>query len=330
MIPHIFVSSTIDDLHHLRDAVRDAVTELAYQPVMSEYGDIGYLPGSSAVDSCYRTVRECQLAVVILGKRYRSQGTDGISITHHEFRVARKEGVPIFCLVDREVWFSKKIFDANGGDLAIPGMDAPEQTFAFITEVVEAPTNNAILPFTTASEARSLIKTQIAHFVGDLLRAQHDPMKADVKDILAEMKTLRHELTGGTDKQAPSFIRALRLLLDDNNKDFRGLVEQLFETLEDGVPQVIRCRTFDEFVEAATGTRVEIVNVSTHADAEGWIRSREGQFRYSIHGGTTAGEPASAILVAISMDRKHVFANPSSLEDLRQRFQRIRDEATAV
>ena len=38
MLPRVFVSSTIEDLHHLRDAVRDAVAELEYIPVMSEYG----------------------------------------------------------------------------------------------------------------------------------------------------------------------------------------------------------------------------------------------------------------------------------------------------
>jgi len=48
MIPNVFVSSTISDFHHLRDAIRDTITELGYHPVMSEYGDIGYLPSVSA------------------------------------------------------------------------------------------------------------------------------------------------------------------------------------------------------------------------------------------------------------------------------------------
>ena len=43
MIPNVFVSSTIQDLHHLRDAIREAIVDLAFSPVMSEYGDIGYV-----------------------------------------------------------------------------------------------------------------------------------------------------------------------------------------------------------------------------------------------------------------------------------------------
>jgi hypothetical protein len=41
MIPNIFISSTISDLRYLRDGLREAVSELAYHPVMSEHGEIG-------------------------------------------------------------------------------------------------------------------------------------------------------------------------------------------------------------------------------------------------------------------------------------------------
>ena len=72
MIPTVFISSTVDDLRHIRDAVRATVEEVGYQPVMSEYGEIGYMGGDAAEDACYRTVPECQLVVLIIGKRYGS------------------------------------------------------------------------------------------------------------------------------------------------------------------------------------------------------------------------------------------------------------------
>lgn len=68
MIPNVFVSSTIADLHHLRDAIRDTLSELAYIPVLSEYGDVGYLPTATAEDSCYIMLEQCQLAVIVIGK----------------------------------------------------------------------------------------------------------------------------------------------------------------------------------------------------------------------------------------------------------------------
>jgi hypothetical protein len=69
VIPNVFVSSTVRDLQHLRDAIRDAISELAYIPILSEFGDIGYLPQLSAPDSCYTAAKDCHLAVLIIGKR---------------------------------------------------------------------------------------------------------------------------------------------------------------------------------------------------------------------------------------------------------------------
>jgi hypothetical protein len=70
MTPNIFISSTISDLHHLRDAVRDTIQEFHYTPRMSEYGDLGYLPTISAIESCCQSIKECQLFILIIGKKY--------------------------------------------------------------------------------------------------------------------------------------------------------------------------------------------------------------------------------------------------------------------
>ena len=66
MAPNIFISSTILDLADLRESIRDLLLDIGYNPVMSEYGEIGYLPSSSAEDSCYLALRDCQLAIVTL------------------------------------------------------------------------------------------------------------------------------------------------------------------------------------------------------------------------------------------------------------------------
>ncbi len=70
MIPRVFVSSTISDLKHVRDAVRDAITDIGYQPVMSERGEIGYYPDTTAAASCFKDAEQCELGVLIIGKRY--------------------------------------------------------------------------------------------------------------------------------------------------------------------------------------------------------------------------------------------------------------------
>jgi len=62
MRPNIFVSSTIQDLQYLREAIRDTILSLGYNPVMSEFGDIGYLPALSVEDACYLSLKDCQIA----------------------------------------------------------------------------------------------------------------------------------------------------------------------------------------------------------------------------------------------------------------------------
>ena len=68
MEPNVFISSTIKDLKYLRDTIRKTIKELGYNPIMSDYGEIGYLPSLSAEESCYLAIKDCQLVIVIIGK----------------------------------------------------------------------------------------------------------------------------------------------------------------------------------------------------------------------------------------------------------------------
>lgn len=259
MIPSIFISSTIADLQHLREALKDAVEELAYRPVLSEFGDIGYLPRTSAEDSCYLTMRDCQIAVLIVGKRYGSVSANRRSITHNEFLTARENTIPVVCLVDREVLSYKKVFDATEDREAaptFPGMDAPSETFSLIQDIMDAPVNNGILPFGSVAEARALLKTQLAHVFGDLLRSKFDPVKAGIKDVLSEVMTLRQELRN-SDMDPQPFLRATRFLLDDSNKELRDFVEAISGSVEVAVPLLLQCRTFEDYL-ATTETKITI------------------------------------------------------------------------
>ncbi len=261
MIPNIFISSTIEDLHHLRDAIRDTVAELGYNPVMSEYGDIGYLPTVSAEDSCYIALRDCQLAIILIGKRYGSISLNNVSITQNESRIARSKGIPLISLIDQEVLTYKRVHDATSASTAVfPGMENPQKTFAFIQEIIDSSLNNGILPFSNVTDARLHLKRQLAHLFGDLLRNRFDPLKAEIKDVLSEIATLRHELSSdkGKDFNPQKFLKAMRFLLDDEHKDFRELVEHICDSLDAAIPVLFGSNTFDDFIKV-TGTTIQIV-----------------------------------------------------------------------
>ncbi|MFH2218353.1 MAG: DUF4062 domain-containing protein, partial [Pseudomonadota bacterium] len=213
MIPNIFISSTIEDLQYLRDAIRETILELSYNPVMSEYGDIGYAPDLSAEESCYKTIAECQLAILFVGKRYGSKSKNHLGITHNEYRIAKETKIPIITLVDQEVKSFQRVYESNienGIGPKFPGMDDPKGTFHLIKEVAESPFNNGILTYNSAKEAKNQLKKQLAHIFSNLLVTKFDPVKTQLKDVLAEIKTLRHELIKESVDDSKMYMKAIR------------------------------------------------------------------------------------------------------------------------
>lgn len=263
MIPNIFVSSTITDLSHLRDIMRETIVDLGFNAILSEYGDIGFLPSTSASDSCYKALGDCQLVILLVGKRYGSIGENGLSITHNEFHTTRKENIPLIAMVDQEVLTFNRVYDANRDkEQSFPGMDQHEKTFQLIAEIKNSPTNNGIVPFGTPSEARLQLKKQLAHFIGDMLRKTSDPIKYHIKDVLSEIKTLRHELREKDNRSDPIiFLRAVRFLIDDRiGRNILGdLAESIVGSLDDAVPNMLQSPTFDEFINKCNAT-IEIVD----------------------------------------------------------------------
>lgn len=314
MIPNIFISSTVEDLRYLRDAVREDIDKLGYIPRMSEYGDIGYSPYSSVENSCYKSMKECQIALLIVGKRYGEPKGNDISVTHNEFRVAREHQIPIICLIDREVLTSKKIFDANKNkqQLTIPGMDYPEKTFSFIEEIIVSPINNAYLDFSDVAGARDHIKKQLAHMFGDFLKKRIDPLKSDIKDVLSEIKGLRYELKPKKDQDNIIFMKAIRLLLDDNYKQYQVVVQHLYDTIENSISDLIKSSTFGDFIEHATGEAVELIDLSNYEEIRSYLEKRDDLSFRSYGGQEGVGLP-TATLFAITRDKKNVLINENNL-----------------
>ena len=271
MIPSIFISSTIEDLQHLRDAVRDAIVELSYNPVMSEYGEVGYLPTATAQDSCYHTVQQCQLAVILIGKRYGNVSENGYSVTHNEFKTARECRIPIVTLVDTEVMAFKKFYDSNRAepDLTAPGMDNPKMTCEFIDEISRSQFNNGILTYTHVSEARMHFKRQLAHLFGEFLLGQFDPIKADIRDVLSEVKTLRHEIEAqrSGEKTDMNYLNVIRFLIEDQLSPYRSFIQTVYGgRIDDAIPLLKECNSVDEFVHKKTGSYPETLEVATIED----------------------------------------------------------------
>ena len=261
MIPNIFISSTVGDLRYLRDALRDAVMDLAYHPIMSEHAEVGYLNPITAAESCYRSIQQCQMAVLIVGRRYGDPSEEGgISVTHKEFRTARDHGIPLIGFVEAQVLAYKDVFKANPDPTTwknFTHMDHPELTFALVDEITSSETYNGLIPFTNVAEAKKALKLQIADFVGQSLTQIISPMRTEIKDVLSEIKTLRHEMQG-IRKPDQRFLQAIRFMVDDANTDYRHFIENTFGPLDSAIPLLIESSSFDDYLKKA-GTTIKVI-----------------------------------------------------------------------
>jgi hypothetical protein len=271
MIPNVFVSSTIKDLHYLREAIRETIIDLAYYPVMSDFGEVGYLNPTTAAASCYRSVEQCQLFILIIGRRYGTLGDDGMSVTHREFKSAQEKGVPSITFIEPQVLTYKDVFDTapeNSMWESFPHMDHPRRTFQLVDEVGRSAVYNAILPFDGVADAKRKLKLQIADFVGSYLHDGTRPFRADFRELLAELKTLRNQIAHPSRDAAKNreesrlYLQTMRFLLDERNADYRKFLQGLTGDIDGAIPIVMKSKTFEDVLKKV-GSKLDI-----HPDAE--------------------------------------------------------------
>jgi hypothetical protein len=264
MIPNIFISSTLADLHYLRDTIRDAIIELRYRPVMSEHGEIGYIKPTTAASSCYHAVEQCHLMILIVGKRYGSLDSERLSVTHKEYLAAKDANIPTITLVEQQVMHYKEVYDASAtADIwsAFNLMDHPHSTFALLKDINMSDVFNGLVTFTSAADAKEKLKLQIAHFVGERLGDTIAPMSKQIKDILAEIKTLRNQAAHGTGttEETKKYLAATRYLLNDTVAEYRSLLDRIFGDLDIAISKICSLADFDGVAKSA-GYSLEVVD----------------------------------------------------------------------
>ena len=262
MVPTVFISSTIEDLHHVRDAVRETVSELNYQPIMSEHGGVGYMNETAADVACYQSVKECQLMILIIGKRYgsKTQGSGMVSVTEHEYDTCMEHKPRLITFVDGEGLNYKRVFDGSpkAANVNYPGMDNANATFSFINKVMHAPVRNAIIPFSSVSDVRLQLKQQLATLFHDLLDEHANPAQSALDEIMVEVMTIRDALSK---KSTPDmrFLTVFKFLLDDQNQDFRRFLKAVIADIENVIPRIYEAGDFDAFASKANIV-IEIVD----------------------------------------------------------------------
>lgn len=189
-IPRVFVSSTCYDLKYIRENLKYFISNLGYESILSEEGDVFYNPEQHTHNACLSEIQTCQLFVLIIGGRYGGKYLkEDKSITNKEYEEAVKLKIPVFTLIEKNVWGEHLVYQKNknntsGNAIIYPSVD-DVKIFSFIDEVRKNNTNNAIYPFADFRDIESYLKKQWAGMMYNFLTSNIETRK--VTDLFLEI-----------------------------------------------------------------------------------------------------------------------------------------------
>src|SRR3989337_1990728 len=158
----VFISSTSFDLKDLRAELAEALKEWGYFPIWNESPDFPKKPGLHSHDVCLDAVKECDIYLLIIDRRYGGTYTgekyskEDISITWYETKIAFQENKEMLSFVRDEVWNERPTYKKNlknGIQIKPHHVDNP-RVFDFIDFIVHLPRDNWIYTFKNSVELK--------------------------------------------------------------------------------------------------------------------------------------------------------------------------------
>lgn len=225
--PRVFVSSTYFDLKHVRSSLESFISALGFDVVLSEKGKIAYSPDLPLDESCYKEAQSSDILVLIVGGRYGAEASPRStsapkafferynSITQKEYIAARDKGIPIYILVERNVYSEYETYlrNKNNKDVIYAHVDSVN-IFELIEDIVSQPRNNPIHQFDKQSDIENWLRDQWAGLFRELLqRMQGQEQMATLQAQVAQLSeintTLKRYLETVVESVAPKESKAL-------------------------------------------------------------------------------------------------------------------------
>lgn len=203
--PRVFVSSTCFDLFDIRDSLDSFIRSYNFEPILSDKGDVFYGPDLHTHDACIKEVESCQLFILIIGGRFggeyyldkKQNSSDVKSITNREYETARKNNIPVFTFIKRNLLENHNIYinnSKNNPDIknihypAVDKQEYSEAIFQFIDAVRHSSENNAFFAFDYSKEIQELLGKQWAGMFYDFLIERQKRIDAqNINDLLGSL-----------------------------------------------------------------------------------------------------------------------------------------------
>ena len=132
---NIFVSSTCYDLSQIRKDLREFITGLGHNPILSEQNDFPIDPQLDNWENCINAVKDfADIFVLIIGNKYGSVGETGKSITNTEYLTAVQKGIPIYTFSLKQMTTILPLWERNP-DADFSDVVDNKQIFKFLVDV---------------------------------------------------------------------------------------------------------------------------------------------------------------------------------------------------
>jgi hypothetical protein len=163
--PRVFISSTFYNFVQLREDIARFITDLGYEPVRHEAGEVAYGSHEALEHYAYGTVESCDILIALIGGRFGSASSDDRerSISQKELTRAIEYRIPIFIFVEKNVLAEYGVYQVNKDTQGMKFRYADNvKVHQFIEELYALPSNNPIVEFASVKDIVSHLKAQWA------------------------------------------------------------------------------------------------------------------------------------------------------------------------
>lgn len=171
--PRVFISSTYYDLKQTRADIATFISQLGFEPVRNEEGNIPYGNQENLQNYCYKEILNVDILISIIGGRFGSESQLGYwSVSNEELKTAIKNGKQVYIFIEKNVAGEYETYLLNKtNDIKYKYVD-DKRIYQFIEEIKELTANNNIKSFETSSEIQAYLKEQMAGLFQSFLSAQ--------------------------------------------------------------------------------------------------------------------------------------------------------------
>lgn len=168
---NIFVSSTCYDLSQIRNDIKQCITNLGHNPILSEMKDFPIDPQLTNAENCINAVKnEADIFVLIIGNKYGSILESGKSITNTEFLTAINKGIPIYTFALKQMTTILPLWEKNP-DMNLSEVVDNKKVFEFLADVRKRK-GLWNFEFEKAQDITEILKAQLSNLFHEALGAK--------------------------------------------------------------------------------------------------------------------------------------------------------------